>query len=108
MADHTFDATADATKAQVGSGRQRLRSIHSQELDSAVGYIQLFDKAVGDVTVGTTTPDMVIPLGADGALNVVWGDDGPTFMTGLTYAVTTTPTGSTDPTTPVPLTIVHD
>ena len=66
-------------------------------------YLQLFDFATGDVTVGTTTPAMslFVPAG-DGTLNGAMDKEysgGLTFETAITYACTTTATGSGDPTT---------
>ena len=100
-----FDATADATATQVGTGRKRLRSIHAIELDGAPAYVQFFDSASGGVTLGTTTPDLVVPIPPSGVVNLIWGDLGETFVTGLTYAVTTTATGAVSPTTAVPITL---
>lgn len=62
-------------------------------------YIQVFNKAVGSVTLGTTVPDMVflIPGAANGAGANVEFTQGIPLGTAITVAVTTTPTGSTAP-----------
>lgn len=108
MAAALFDETADETKAAVNTGRTRLVSVHVNNLDAAVMYLQLFDAAAASVTVGTTTPDLVIPMAASGTHHVVWGDDGPVFWTACTYAVTTTPSGSTGPTAEAVLSICYE
>ena len=62
---------------------------------AAVAYVQVFKKAaVGDVTLGTTVADFVIPLAANGVVNVTLKK--PINMTtGIVAFATTTPTGST-------------
>lgn len=37
---------------------------------AALAYLQVFDKAVADVTLGTTVPDWVIPLAANSLILV--------------------------------------
>ena len=61
-----------------------------------VVYIQFFDAASADVTVGTTTPKFVLPLppvgGIDGGLMCP-----REFRTAVTIAATSTATGSGSP-----------
>lgn len=62
---------------------------------AAVAYIQVFDvAAVGDVTLGTTTPRFVIPLAANGVYHFAMKKPIP-FSTGIVVFSTTTTTGST-------------
>lgn len=61
-------------------------------------YIQIFDGV--SVTLGTTPPKLSYPIPANG----IWERDYPgearvAFATGLIFAATTTPTGSTSPAT---------
>lgn len=71
---------------------------------AAVTYIQLFDKLTADVTVGTTTPDVVIGIlnatGREIALHHI-------FTTGIVWAATTTPTGNTAPSANLEVTLIH-
>lgn len=89
---YSYDTVA---KTLVGTGGStKLHSLCAQELDSAIRYIQLFNAAeTGDVTLGTTEPDFVVPLAADG--NIVLDSLEMSFPLGLVYAVTTTDDGST-------------
>lgn len=86
-------------KTLIGAGGQRLHGVEVVNGDAAVRYIQCFDKAAtGDVTLGTTVPDFVIPLNSNAvaALEHIGPfGDGVRFYLGLVVAVTTTATGST-------------
>lgn len=64
--------------------------------DSAARFVQLFNARSANVTLGTTTPDMVIQVGADSTISINMGEQ--EFATAFSYAVTTTATGSTGPT----------
>lgn len=62
---------------------------------AAVAYVQVFEAAaVGDVTLGTTTAKFVIPLAANGVINVALAKP-IKLVTGIVAFATTTPTGST-------------
>ena len=61
-------------------------------------FVQLFDVAAASVVVGTTTPKLSFIVPASGAMDKEWGR-GIQFNAALTYACTTTATGSGDPTT---------
>ena len=92
--------TAQASKADPGT----LYYLHVVNSNTADAYLQLFDAATGDVTVGTTTPvlTLLIPGGDgtnSGALDRAFNEAPINFETAITYACTTTPTGSGDPTT---------
>ena len=64
----------------------------------ATSYIQLFNLASASVTVGTTAPIYVVTVPPDGLIALQL-PAGINFSTAITYAVTTTPAGSTAPTT---------
>lgn len=65
--------------------------------NASVVYVQVFD---GTPTVGTTTPNYVIPVPATAGANLEISL-GITHATSIKVAVTTTPTGSTAPATAV-------
>jgi len=86
-----FDADADETAQAIKSAAGTLVRLTVDNADtSAKIYVQLFDVAVGDVTVGTTTPKYVIPIPAGAMYDDKLVMD---FATAITYAVTATPTG---------------
>lgn len=72
---------------------------------AAAAYVQLFDTAtVGDVTLGTTVPRLVLPVLAG---DVAFSDLGDVvFDTGVVAASTNSPTGNTGATTHVRLVVV--
>lgn len=98
-----FDADGDNT-AQAGATKPaNLVGISVANVNNADAFLQLFDAATGDVTVGSTTPkhSIMIPKGDGtnyGAVDIIF-DDPMKFSTALTYACTTTAAGSGDPTT---------
>jgi hypothetical protein len=81
-------------------------------LDDADAFLQLFDAAAADVTVGTTTPKLgiLVPAGNGtkrGAFELTLSPHGIDFRTALTYACTTTATGNTDPTTGLTVNLIY-
>lgn len=98
-----FDADGDNTAQAIKTGAGRLYLLEVQNPTDADAYIQLFDAATGSVTVGSTTPkaSFLVPAG-DGTLDGAFGFSLPIgmhFGTAITYACTTTATGSGDPAT---------
>ena len=92
-----FDADGDNTAQAIKAGAGRLFFLEVYNPNSADAWIQLFDVATGGVTVGTTTPKLSLYV-PPGAMDKMW----PLpvhFGTAITYACTTTQTGSGDPTT---------
>lgn len=67
------------------------------ESNTAISWLQVFDVAVGSVTVGTTVPSASIPMPPGGHV-VVGIAAGLSFATQFSYAFTTTATGLTAPT----------
>lgn len=92
--DSDGDNTAQALKASAGN----LYKINVYNPNTAIAFVQLFDTAAGSVTVGTTTPVYVIPVPSEG-FTIEDFVPGLSFGTAITYACTTTATGSGDPTT---------
>lgn len=71
--------------------------------NTATSYYQFFNLPTADVTLGTTTPVMSIPVPAGLGANLdLW--QGAIF-TALSFAVTTTAAGSTFPASPVDCTL---
>lgn len=83
-------------KQQVQATPGRIWGYHLLNTTAALAYLQIFNKAAANVTLGTDTPDWVIPLAANGSAIV------PPIGTliarhgvAITIAGTTTRTGST-------------
>lgn len=60
-----------------------------QNNTAAIAYIQVFDQLAGNVTVGTTVPDYVIPVPSNGEAVLPLSEGGFTHTNGLTIAATT-------------------
>lgn len=99
-----YQSALSSTKAQIkGSAGKFGGYINLYNPNTAVTYIQVFNKASASVTVGSTAPDFVITLpglatasgtGTDRNLEITMG---VAMGTGITIAATTTATGSTAP-----------
>lgn len=94
-----FNAGLTSTKVAVNASGGNLYGYHFYNAGTAVAYVQFFNVASASVTVGTTTPNMVIAIPPGG-----WADSPTTapgigFGTALTIAATTTSTGSGNPAT---------
>lgn len=92
-----FNSALTSTKVAVNASGGNVYGYHIYNPNGSTAYVQFFNVASASVTVGTTTPNMVVaipPLG--------WADlDGGMpigFATALTVAATTTSTGSGNPT----------
>ena len=98
--DSDGDNTAQACKTSAGD----LHYIHVINPNSVDVYLQLFDVVAGSVSVGTTPPNLsfLVPAGNGtdaGGFTENFNDFPVHFETAITYACTTTATGSGDPTT---------
>lgn len=82
-------ATATAIKASAG----QLYGYHLFNTTAAVAYVQLFNVAAASVTLGSTAPTLSIGIPASGGVTVNF-DKGIPFATAISYACTTTRTGS--------------
>lgn len=99
-----YQSALSSTKAQIkGSAGNFGGYINLYNPNTAVTFIQVFNKASASVTVGTTAPDFVITLpglatasgtGTDRNLEITCG---LAMSTGITIAATTTATNSTAP-----------
>jgi hypothetical protein len=84
-----------ATAVKTSAGQVYGWSIGSAA-NSAPAYVQVFNKATGSVTLGSTTPDWVIEVPAGAGSNMPVGPIAlAAHGTAITIAVTSTRTGST-------------
>lgn len=100
--DSFFNASVTGTKVEASAVPVNIGAYHILNNDAAIRYVQCFYALAADVSVGTTVPNVVIPLPASGGATLNfqggWLTRGP-----LTLAVTTTRTGSTTGTADVVL-----
>ena len=93
-----FDGDGD-NSAQVGAtGAANLYALEVYNQNTTYTFVQFYDVAAGSVTVGTTVPLFTLPIPPQGAIEKNYANP-KNFTTALTYACTTTPTGSGDPAT---------
>ena len=86
-----------ATQAKVGQSR-----VYNIDIDNAaiaVSYVKVYYAAIGDVIVGTTAPDEIIPVPASTRLNhaIIQADDVKMNVGMVLAAVTTPGTGGVTP-----------
>lgn len=115
MARSRTDA-ANATAVVVRNGRTHIKNIRVEQRASAAPrlFLQIFN--TNAPTVGTTAPEMAIPVPAGQAnmdaavLDVPFGAKrgGLELSTGFSYAVTTTPTNAVAPTAGQEPTVIID
>lgn len=87
-----------ATKVQVKSSVGSIYGWTVYNPNVTVAYIQIFYLPSASVTVGTTSPDRILPVPAGGGLDTALAY-AISAATGITVAATTTPTGNTAPAT---------
>lgn len=101
----TFDSDGDNSAQALLPHPGRLYFVNAYNSNGAAAFIQIFDATSANVTVGTTTPKMSLFVPAGGAYSQNLPVNGFHFNTAITYACTTTATGSGDPTTGLTLTL---
>jgi len=79
-----LEATAIAIKGSQGL----FYGFYALNIDASVSYLQLFNAASGDVTVGTTTPKLSFGLVASES-KFIWLPKPVIFDTGMSMAATT-------------------
>lgn len=95
----TFSNTAlSNTKTAVKASAGKVYGWMVHNPSAATAYIQVWNVAIGSITVGTTAPTWTIQLPAGASANVM-SERGVTHSTEINVAATTTPTGSTAPAT---------
>lgn len=105
----TYTDSVDDTKFLIQGSSVQLGGWSAGNDNAAFTYVQCFNAATtAAVTLGTTPPDWVISLpgsaAGGSAANMEW-TNGISFPAGLVIAATTTPTGSTPPTNPIPVSL---
>jgi hypothetical protein len=86
--------------AAIAAGTPRVPLLHHLTIynpNAAATYIQVFNKAFGSVTLGTTAPDYVIGVQPTTTVIVPLDGLGMQFPNGVTLAATTAPTGAVAP-----------
>lgn len=81
--------TATNTPAAVKTSGGTLHRLNITNLHSAAIFVKIFDKAVADVTVGTTVPVNIFQVAANSQLSVPLDRLPLQFGTAITVAVTT-------------------
>jgi hypothetical protein len=95
---HFYQGAVNATKVEVCDIPSNCYGFEVENNDTADVFLQVFNKAAADVTVGTTAPDYTFRIPASSN----FGKDSQIFPIhyhdlGLVIAVTTTRTGSSNP-----------
>ena len=100
---NSFDSSVTATKEELTPSGAYLGYIEVHNPNANQVFLQLFDALSANVTLGTTVPTLSILVpagtGVDDGMRAEIFPRPPLFRTGIMYAVTTTATGSTAPTT---------
>lgn len=84
-----FSAGVAAVKTAIKATPCQVHGWQIVNQTAAEAFVQVFDKAAGDVNVGTTAPDYVIPLPASGGAVVPLGQVGLRHDIGFVIACTT-------------------
>ena len=103
-----FDTDTDESKDLLVARACVLKTLHFVNADAGVRYIQVFDADdIADVTLGTTAPYYVVPMGSSATGTIAfWG--GLPLSTGCVVAATTTATGSTGVTADAFVSVTYD
>lgn len=94
---YLFDAQSN-TAASVRASRCRVTAIRAWNPGAALAWVQLYDLAVADVVVGTSTRRMSIPVPPGGGISEQY-TEAPAFGTQLSIAATSTAAGGVAPDT---------
>jgi len=92
--------TIGATKTTIKSSAGNLYGWYLYNPNSSATFCQVFNATTANVTLGTTTPDLVLTIPATSGANLEVSN-GLTFATAISFACTTTRTGSTGPSSTV-------
>ena len=93
----TLDTSVTATVENLATRGVRLVTVVVRNPSAAYAYLQLFDAAAADVTLGTTAPNQSFPVPPSGQFDLHFGERGMEFQGALSYAWTTTVAGNTAP-----------
>ena len=95
-----FQSALAGTVVAVKTTGGKLYGIEASNSNTVTEWIQIFDLASADITLGTTTPKLsfLVPKGASatdqGGMDKIW-PDGIDFSLAIRVAATTAPTGGT-------------
>ena len=90
--DSYYNGSVSSTNLTVNASPTLIQTISVLNATSAEAYLQIYDKATGGVTVGTTAPSMVFGVGAEGNPHFLFPKP-IYFPTGLVIASTTARAG---------------
>lgn len=94
--DHFKSAQVGSTVVAGSNVPTYIGTMELANTTAAMAYLQIFWAASGDVVLGTTVPDVVIPLPASGGAVLNFEGEGwKTHGTAWSMAGTTTRTGNT-------------
>lgn len=93
-----FDGTLDENVTDVKASGGYVHSLEVRNADAAIRFLQLFNVPAASVTLGTTAPTQSYSIPASGSMDKFF-DNPMKFKSGISYALTTTDTGNTAPTT---------
>lgn len=99
-------ASLSSLAQQVKASAGELGGYYIYNPNAAVTYIQMFDIANSSVSLGVRAPTLTFGIPATSGANLEFAN-GVNFATAIQIAATTTPNGSTGPTTPVPVNILY-
>ena len=89
--------TDDSTTPLTVSGPAEIRGFELYNSGQDKVYLQVFNAALADVTVGTTVPDEYYEIGAQGVYNRPAGKPIKIMGTRMSFAATSTATGNGAP-----------
>lgn len=96
----SYSGSIGGTVTAVKTSAGQVYGYHFLNTTAAVAYVQIFNLATGSVTLGTTSPTLSIGIPASGGATVNF-DKGIAFGTAISFACTTTRSGSTGATVDV-------
>ena len=95
----TLVSSLSTTLTRIAATGSNLSGYNISNPNAATVYVQIFDAAAtGDVTLGSTTPNLSIAVPAFGVTDAL-PSSGVAFQNGIVIAATTTATGSSAPST---------
>lgn len=102
-------ALAGTVTAIRASGQAQLGGVTCYNPNASAAYVQVFDAATAAaVTLGTTASTLSIGIPPSLSGSFVPGTNGVHFASGIQWAATTTPTGSTPPSTGLACNALYD
>lgn len=94
----------DVVKA-AGGNPVAIGQIFIENTSGATAYVQIFDALAANVTLGTTRPDIEVPIATASSINIQFPTAGGTFPNGCSVASTTASEGSSGSSAGVRVTI---